>query len=96
MLTFKDSYLKPYGEQLLKIIDEAGNNLRSELLKFPLSEDSGIIQQEHRDDLFPVLLIILLAKMQKRKVGSEFCAIAHHSLSRDEGMGTIHLRQGAV
>ncbi len=58
----------PYLPNLKNIVDEDKHSLRNELLTFSMSEDGGVVKQEHRKDLLPVVFRILLTKMAQRKV----------------------------
>ncbi|XP_066592766.1 small subunit processome component 20 homolog [Prorops nasuta] len=64
LLTYKYKYLTPYKEQLNSLINE--KNLKNELTRFRIDEESNMIKTEHRSDLMPILLRIIYAKMTRK------------------------------
>ncbi|PGH19224.1 hypothetical protein AJ80_04089 [Polytolypa hystricis UAMH7299] len=65
LFTWKHPFLQPYETNLLNIVDEA--RFRDELSVFVhVGQDNSIIEQEHRSDLFPVLLRLLYGKIVSR------------------------------
>ncbi|KOC63433.1 Small subunit processome component 20 like protein [Habropoda laboriosa] len=61
LLTYKYKYLLPYKTNLLGLIDE--KNLKTELTRFKIDQESNMIQNEHREELIPILMRIIYAKM---------------------------------
>lgn len=61
LFTYKYNYLLPYKESLYGLISE--KNLKNELARFKLDKESNMIQQEHRENLIPIIMRILYAKM---------------------------------
>ncbi|KAL0099682.1 hypothetical protein PUN28_019823 [Cardiocondyla obscurior] len=61
LLAYKYKYLLPYKESLYGLIDE--KNLKNELARFKLDQESNMIEQEHRDSLIPIIMRIIYAKM---------------------------------
>ncbi|XP_014487693.1 PREDICTED: small subunit processome component 20 homolog [Dinoponera quadriceps] len=61
LFTYKYDYLLPYKESLYGLISE--KNLRTELARFKLDAESNVIQEEHRQDLMPIVMRIVYAKM---------------------------------
>ncbi|XP_076286265.1 small subunit processome component 20 homolog [Lasioglossum baleicum] len=61
LLTYKHKYLLPYKDNLVSLISE--QNLKNELTRFKIDEESSMIQSEHRKDIVPILMRLLYAKM---------------------------------
>ncbi|CAK9797535.1 Small subunit processome component 20 homolog [Anthophora quadrimaculata] len=61
LLTYKYKYLLPYKDNLLGLIEE--KNLKNELTRFKIDQDSNMIQNEHRKEFIPILMRIIYAKM---------------------------------
>ena len=61
LLTYKYKYLLPYKDNLFNIINE--KNLKNELTRFKIDEESSMIQTEHRDEFIPILMRVIYAKM---------------------------------
>lgn len=59
LFAYKHKYLLPYKESLYGLINE--KNLKNELARFKL--ESNVIQEEHREDLVPIIMRIVYAKM---------------------------------
>lgn len=71
LYSYKYNYLLPYKVQLDNIVDE--KSLKNELVRFQISvkdenedEKNEIVQKEHREELMPLLMRILYAKMTQR------------------------------
>jgi hypothetical protein len=81
-----------YKDHLLRLIDE--KQFKSELLAFPLGEETTDIKPEHRGDLMPVLLRLLYGRMRAAKAGKKHggrgaiqgrrALIMHHMLALPE------------
>ena len=63
LLTYKDGYIVSYREQMESLIDQ--KSFRNELVLFSIDSTNGVIQEEHRCDLMPVLMRILFGKMKQ-------------------------------
>lgn len=61
LLAYKYDYLLPYRESLCDLISE--KNLKNELARFRLDRESNTIQEEHRENLIPIVMRIIYAKM---------------------------------
>lgn len=61
LFAYKHKYLLPYRDNLYNLISE--KNLKNELARFKLDEESNMIEKEHRDDLVPIVMRIIYAKM---------------------------------
>ncbi|XP_012286717.1 small subunit processome component 20 homolog [Orussus abietinus] len=64
LLSYRHKYILPYKEQLQNLVDE--KNLKSELIRFRIDQDSEILQEEHREELMPLVMRIIYAKMATR------------------------------
>jgi U3 small nucleolar RNA-associated protein 20 len=67
LYTYKYKYILPYKEHLDNIVDE--KNLKNELSRFQISvgeANETILLEEHRQDLMPIIMRILHAKMVQR------------------------------
>lgn len=65
LFCFGKKHLVPYKEQLNRIADSA--TFREELTNFNISEDAGLVLQEHRPQLLPVLMRLLYSKCVSKK-----------------------------
>lgn len=61
LLTYKYKYLLPYKDNLLSLINE--KNMKNELIRFKIDNESNMILDEHRDEFIPILMRIIYAKM---------------------------------
>lgn len=61
LLTYKYKYLLPYKDNLLSLINE--KNMKNELTRFKIDNESNMILNEHRDEFIPILMRIIYAKM---------------------------------
>ncbi|EFN80082.1 Small subunit processome component 20-like protein [Harpegnathos saltator] len=61
LFIYKYNYLLPYKESLYGLISE--KNLKNELARFKLDKESNMIQEEHRENLIPIIMRIIYAKM---------------------------------
>ncbi|XP_012535697.1 small subunit processome component 20 homolog [Monomorium pharaonis] len=61
LFAYKFKYLLPYKESLYNLIDE--KNLKNELARFKLDRESNMIEEEHRENLMPIIMRIIYAKM---------------------------------
>jgi U3 small nucleolar RNA-associated protein 20 len=92
LVAYKLKFLLPYKDHLLRLIDE--KQFKSELLAFPLGEETTDIKPEHREDLMPVLLRLLYGRMRAAKAGKKHggrgaiqgrrALIMHHMLALPE------------
>ncbi|XP_033340653.2 small subunit processome component 20 homolog [Megalopta genalis] len=64
LLTYNHKYLLPYKDNLISLISE--QNIKNELTRFKIDEESSSIQNEHRKDIIPILMRILYAKMASK------------------------------
>jgi U3 small nucleolar RNA-associated protein 20 len=69
LVAYKLKFLLPYKDHLLRLIDE--KQFKSELLAFPLGEETTDIKPEHRADLMPVVLRLLYGRMRAAKAGKK-------------------------
>lgn len=61
LFAYKHEYLLPYKESLYSLISE--KNLKNELARFKLDRESNVIKETHRENLMPIILRIIYAKM---------------------------------
>ncbi|XP_011858769.1 PREDICTED: small subunit processome component 20 homolog [Vollenhovia emeryi] len=61
LFAYKYKYLLPYKESLYGLINE--KNFKNELTRFKLDRESNMIEEEHREDLMPIIMRIIYAKM---------------------------------
>lgn len=61
LFAYKHKYLLPYRESLYGLISE--KNLKNELARFNLDQESNVIEQEHRENVIPIIMRILYAKI---------------------------------
>ncbi|KYN45016.1 Small subunit processome component 20 like protein [Trachymyrmex septentrionalis] len=61
LFAYKYKYLLPYKESLYGLINE--KNYKSELTRFKLDRESNMIEEEHRENLMPIIMKIIYAKM---------------------------------
>lgn len=61
LLNWKDSFLLPYEKNLKNLINS--KLLREELATWSLSEESNLIEAEHRTQLVPVVIRLLMPKV---------------------------------
>ncbi|XP_072743036.1 small subunit processome component 20 homolog [Anoplolepis gracilipes] len=61
LFAYKYEYLLPYKESLYSLISE--KNLKNELTRFKLDRESEVIQENHRENLIPIIMRIIYAKM---------------------------------
>ncbi|XP_043461043.1 small subunit processome component 20 homolog [Leptopilina heterotoma] len=64
LFAYKHKYLIPYKEHLSNFVDE--KQLKNQLTHFKITNDESMIDNAHRDDLFPILMRIIYAKMTTR------------------------------
>lgn len=65
LFCFGKKHLSAYKEQLNRIADST--TFREELTNFNISEEAGVVLQEHRPHLLPVLLRLLYSKCVSKK-----------------------------
>lgn len=65
LLIWKDDFLLPYSQQLKNLA--SFHNLREELTTWSLSRESNLIEEEHRPDLVPMVIRLLMPKVRKLK-----------------------------
>jgi len=61
LFAYKHKYLLPYKEHLYGLINE--KNLKNELTQFKLDQESNMIDEQHRENLIPIIMRIIYAKM---------------------------------
>lgn len=61
LFAYKHEYLLPYKESLYNLISE--KNLKNEFAHFKLDRESNVIKEIHRENLMPIILRIIYAKM---------------------------------
>lgn len=61
LFAYKHEYLLPYKESLYNLINE--KNLKNELARFKLDRESDVIKETHRENLIPIIMRIIYAKM---------------------------------
>lgn len=61
LFAYKYKYLLPYKESLYSLINE--KNFKNELARFKLDRESNMIEEEHRENLMPIIMRIIYAKM---------------------------------
>ncbi|XP_011686919.1 PREDICTED: small subunit processome component 20 homolog isoform X2 [Wasmannia auropunctata] len=61
LFAYKYKYLLPYKESLYGLINE--KNFKNELARFKLDRESNMIVEEHRENLMPIIMRIIYAKM---------------------------------
>uniref|UniRef100_A0A0C9R5L4 UTP20 protein n=1 Tax=Fopius arisanus TaxID=64838 RepID=A0A0C9R5L4_9HYME len=68
--SYKHKFLTPYRDHLYGLIEE--KNLRNELARFKIEheeETTGMIQEDHREALMPILMRLIYAKMISKGTG---------------------------
>ncbi|ONI16067.1 hypothetical protein PRUPE_3G077100 [Prunus persica] len=65
LLIWKDDFLLPYSQRLKNLA--SFHNLREELTTWSLSRESNLIEEEHRPDLVPMVIRLLMPKVRKLK-----------------------------
>ncbi len=53
VMTYKYKYLIPYKENFDALMDDKG--FREALVQFSIDETNGVVQEEHREELLPIL-----------------------------------------
>ncbi|ERN01577.1 U3 small nucleolar RNA-associated protein 20 [Amborella trichopoda] len=66
LLNWKDEFLLPYGLHLKNLIDP--KSTREELTTWSLSKESDHIHEQHRNNLIPLIIRILVPKVRKLKI----------------------------
>ncbi|XP_043287121.1 small subunit processome component 20 homolog [Venturia canescens] len=61
LFAYKPKYLMPYKENLYSLVDE--KNLKNELARFRIDQESSILKNEDREGLMPILMRLIYAKM---------------------------------
>ncbi|XP_050316163.1 small subunit processome component 20 homolog [Anthonomus grandis grandis] len=61
LMTYKFKYIIPYKDHLYNLIDE--KNFKNAIINFRVDKESTEVQQEHRENLIPVVLQIVFSKM---------------------------------
>ncbi|XP_067207673.1 small subunit processome component 20 homolog isoform X2 [Linepithema humile] len=64
LFAYKYKYLLPYKSSLYNLINE--KNLKNELTRFKLDQESNMIEEEHRENLIPIVMRIIYAKMMTK------------------------------
>lgn len=65
LLNWKDEFLQPYGQQLKNLINS--KHLREELATWSLSRESNLIDEQHRPQVVPIVLRLLIPKVRNLK-----------------------------
>lgn len=65
ILNWKDEFLQPYGQHLKNLINS--KHLREELTTWSLSRESNLIDQQHRPQVIPIVLRVLIPKVKNLK-----------------------------
>ncbi|XP_050365350.1 uncharacterized protein LOC126783867 isoform X2 [Argentina anserina] len=65
LLIWKDDFLLPYSQQLKNLV--SFHNLREELTRWSLSRESGLIKEQHRAHLVPIVIRLLIPNVRKLK-----------------------------
>ena len=65
LLNWKDGFLLPYEKHLKNLVNS--KYLREELATWNLSEESNFVQGEHRAQLVPLVLRLLMPKVRSLK-----------------------------
>ncbi|XP_038143159.1 small subunit processome component 20 homolog [Cyprinodon tularosa] len=69
VLTFKDANIVPYKENLERLLDD--KHFKDEIVRFNISEETGVVDASHRGRLIPLLMRILFGRLRS-KAGSRF------------------------
>jgi U3 small nucleolar RNA-associated protein 20 len=64
LLTYKYKYLVPYSENFEKLLDNI--SFKNEIVLFTIDGEDCVVQNEHRNDMLPILMRILYGKMQTK------------------------------
>lgn len=67
--SYKYKHLQPYMEHLKGLVDDA--KFKATITGFKIDKDSGLVQQEHREHLMPIVMRILYSKMMTRVGGQK-------------------------
>lgn len=62
LLNWKDSFLLPYEKQLNNLVNS--KCLREELATWSLSVESNLVEEEHRAELVPLVIRLLMPKVR--------------------------------
>lgn len=65
ILNWKDEFLQPYGQHLKNLINS--KHLREELTTWSLSRESNLIDEQHRPQVVPIVLRLLIPKVRNLK-----------------------------
>lgn len=69
IFAYKHKYLTPYKEYLYNLVDD--KKFKEAITNFKIDKESNILQEEHRENLMPVLINILFSKMFVRMGGQK-------------------------
>ncbi|CAN9508305.1 unnamed protein product [Ophioblennius macclurei] len=69
VLTYKDPNIVPYKENLERLLDD--KHFKEEIVHFNISEETGVVEADHRGRLIPLLMRILYGRL-RTKAGSKF------------------------
>ncbi|RZB39164.1 small subunit processome component 20 -like, partial [Asbolus verrucosus] len=61
IMNYKHKFLIPYKDNLYNLIDD--KKFKSELTAFRIDKDANTVQEEHREDLVPIIMRIVFSKM---------------------------------
>ncbi|KAJ4846039.1 hypothetical protein Tsubulata_002554 [Turnera subulata] len=77
LVVWKDDFLLPYEQHLRNLINL--KNMREELTTWNLSRESCLIEEGHRSNLVPLVIVLLMPKVRKLKLlSSRKNASVHH------------------
>jgi U3 small nucleolar RNA-associated protein 20 len=79
LLTWKDDFLLQYEQHLRNLI--SSNHVREELITWSLSRESAVIEEGHRANLVPLVILLLMPKVRKLKMlaSRKVCPISRAS-----------------
>ncbi|XP_017285401.1 small subunit processome component 20 homolog isoform X2 [Kryptolebias marmoratus] len=69
VLAYKDPNIAPYRENLERLLDD--KHFKEEIVRFNISEETGVVDPSHRSQLIPLLMRILFGRLRS-KSGSKF------------------------
>eukprot|EP00957_Ditylum_brightwellii_P154907 11790095-Ditylum_brightwellii.AAC.1 len=69
LMKYKLHYMLPYAERLHNMLKRG--ELRDTLAKFDLSKEAGVVNNEHRDGLIPIITRILFGRFSARGAGAK-------------------------
>lgn len=91
LLLWKDDFLLPYDQHLKTLI--SSKNLREELTTWSISKGANLINEQHRADLVPFIIRLLIPKVRNLKMFAsrkvhimEFISIVYRELQLESHM----------